>query len=303
MIYDDETGIGEKAIETTLGSGATSVPTVGAVKTGLDGKQDTITGTAGYVMTGTGNAGDVGERAIYGTAVYSNSLVTAETVNTSVTNAVNSSLIRVDENGAPSDTGTLWEINTDVFALGVLPSGYTQLEWIESTGTQYIDTGITGYTRWIGSGKATTDKTKSQVLLAGSTVGYAGTFVGSVSDKNKWTTWSVDDTDYPITTAQEFDLTWTDTGVHGIIGATNINHEYNSSGGISGTWKICWPSSQYPFAGELYYFRAYQNDILVRNFIPARNSSGVVGMYDTVSGQFFTNQGMGEFIAGPDLRR
>ena len=41
------------------------------------------------------------------------------------------------------------------------------------------------------------------------------------------------------------------------------------------------------------------NGTLVRDFIPAKNASGVVGMYDTVSGQFFTNQGSGDFIAGP----
>ena len=87
MIYDNsDDGIGTKDIATSLGSNtsADSVPTVGAVKDGLDDKQDTITGTAGYVMTGTGTPGEVGERAIYGTAVYSNSLVTAETVNTGV---------------------------------------------------------------------------------------------------------------------------------------------------------------------------------------------------------------------------
>ena len=125
MIYDDETGIGEKSIETTLGESATGVPTVGAVKTGLDGKQDTITGTAGYVMTGTGTPGDVGERAIYSANTnYSNALVTAETVNTGVINAVNSSLIRVDENGDQDPNGTLWEIQDDLVALNIC-SNYT----------------------------------------------------------------------------------------------------------------------------------------------------------------------------------
>ena len=120
MIYDDETGIGEKSIETTLGSGATGVPTVSAVKTGLDGKQDTITGTAGYVMTGTGTPGEVGERAIYSANTnYSNALVTAETVNTGVINAVNSSLIRVNATGAQDPNGTLWEIQDDLVALNI----------------------------------------------------------------------------------------------------------------------------------------------------------------------------------------
>ena len=122
MIYDDETGIGEKSIAASLGSdtSATSVPTVGAVKTGLNGKQDTITGTAGYVMTGTGYNGSVGEKPIYGTNVqYNSALVTAESVNTGVINAVNNSLIRVGTDGQPNPNGTLWEIQDDLIALNI----------------------------------------------------------------------------------------------------------------------------------------------------------------------------------------
>ena len=127
MIYDDETGIGEKSIAATLGNSASavSVPTVGAVKTGLDGKQDTITGTAGYVMTGTGYNGSVGEKPIYGTSSHYNSaLVTAETVNSGVINAVNSSLIRVNATGDQDPNGTLWEIQDDLVALNIC-SNYT----------------------------------------------------------------------------------------------------------------------------------------------------------------------------------
>ena len=46
----------------------------------------------------------------------------------------------------------------------------------------------------------------------------------------------------------------------------------------------------------------WDNDILVRDFIPIkRNSDNAVGMFDTVSGQFFTNVGVGNFIAGPEI--
>ena len=41
---------------------------------------------------------------------------------------------------------------------------------------------------------------------------------------------------------------------------------------------------------------------LVFNGIPARrDSDGVLGIYDTVSNNFFTNAGTGTFIAGPEL--
>ena len=123
MIYDESPdGIGEKNIVSSLGSNtsATDVPNVGAVLDGLNGKQETINGTAGYVMTGTGTAGSVDERAIYDTNTNNmDALVTAETVNTAVINAVNSSLIRVDANGDVDPNGTLWQIADDLTALSV----------------------------------------------------------------------------------------------------------------------------------------------------------------------------------------
>lgn len=46
--------------------------------------------------------------------------------------------------------------------------------------------------------------------------------------------------------------------------------------------------------------KIYHNSILVRDFIPVR--VGSVGyMYDRVSGQLFGNQGTGEFVLGPDI--
>ena len=136
MIYDDTDGIGAKQIVSSLGddTSAANIPDVGAVKDALDDKQDTINGTAGYVMTGTGTAGDVGERAIYSTSLYgdslvtpetlSSALVTAETVNSGVINAVNNSLRRVNENGELDNNGTLWEIQDDLTALSIC-SDYT----------------------------------------------------------------------------------------------------------------------------------------------------------------------------------
>jgi hypothetical protein len=54
---------------------------------------------------------------------------------------------------------------------------------------------------------------------------------------------------------------------------------------------------------RIYYFLLYDGDNLVRNMIPARrNSDNVVGMWDTISGTFFTNAGRGSFIAGPAVQ-
>lgn len=50
--------------------------------------------------------------------------------------------------------------------------------------------------------------------------------------------------------------------------------------------------------------RVYGSDnALKHNYIPVKNSSNVLGMYDTVYGQFFSNVGSGDFTSGQELHR
>ena len=49
---------------------------------------------------------------------------------------------------------------------------------------------------------------------------------------------------------------------------------------------------------DLYGFSARENDTLIQDLIPVLDLSGRPAMYDEVSGQFFYNQGRGEFTWG-----
>ena len=40
---------------------------------------------------------------------------------------------------------------------------------------------------------------------------------------------------------------------------------------------------------------------VIRKFVPCKNASGAVGLYDTVNGQFYANAGTGSFTAGPEI--
>lgn len=52
--------------------------------------------------------------------------------------------------------------------------------------------------------------------------------------------------------------------------------------------------------GKIYYIKFYESNVLVRDFIPVR--VGTTGyMYDKVSGKLFGNDGSGQFILGEDL--
>lgn len=53
---------------------------------------------------------------------------------------------------------------------------------------------------------------------------------------------------------------------------------------------------------QVYYFQFYRNGKQIGNFIPCyRKSDGEIGMYDTVTKAFFTNNGSGTFTKGADL--
>lgn len=57
---------------------------------------------------------------------------------------------------------------------------------------------------------------------------------------------------------------------------------------------------KYPLNGYIEYFKMWDGETLVRDYIPVR--VGQVGyMYDKVSGQLFGNSGTGNFILGNDI--
>lgn len=52
----------------------------------------------------------------------------------------------------------------------------------------------------------------------------------------------------------------------------------------------------------LYEYNVYDGDTLIQNLIPCyRRSDGEIGLYDEVSGKFFTNQGLRKFTKGADV--
>ena len=112
MLYSDTTDgvVTSRDIVTTLGTSTTadSIPTRGAINTALNTKQNIVNGNAGWVMENTGLApGSVKQKPIYSTTNnYTTALVEAETLNTIVTNAVNSELTKLP--------GIGWQINTSV---------------------------------------------------------------------------------------------------------------------------------------------------------------------------------------------
>lgn len=53
---------------------------------------------------------------------------------------------------------------------------------------------------------------------------------------------------------------------------------------------------------KLYSCKIYENDNLVRDYIPCIKNSYDVGLFDLVENKFYGNQGTGKFIAGPEAK-
>lgn len=175
-----------------------------------------------------------------------------------------------------------------------LPAGYTKLEYIEATGTQWINTGVTGHARWEFDIQFT-NTTKRQLmgywgsgdeywgcqtdgkygLFAGSTIGIAGGRDTIVHD-------------YQSGAAS----LWVQNQTWDIGGSANIGSNQYQLFNIMG-------GADYTCHAKLWRCKCVQGGKLIRDFIPAmRNSDNVIGLYDIVNNVFYTNAGSGVFTAG-----
>lgn len=193
-----------------------------------------------------------------------------------------------------------------------VPSDYTILDYIECTGTQYIDTGFkanTTTTKFVG---AFTPTQKVMGALLGSRNGTASgphscnVFVlGEGKFRVDWANASYSGTEinYVVGTKYEMEIT------RGRLVINNTTKSYTNSASVDqlgnfliGTFNNVTTPYANGFVGYIHECKLYSNDVLIRDFIPVKRiSDNVVGMYDIVTKTFFTNAGTDSFIAGEKL--
>ena len=272
------------------------------------------------VVMNTGTAGEIGEKAIYDTtAAYgaqSDALVTAGAFNSAMQNALESEFVCVEWQGSVHDNAhcLLYEVR-GATQMQALPAGYTQLEYIESTGTQWIDTGYFPNSNTIVELKANVlSLTSDWPMLFGAGSGTVRTptwcqysmYLGHGRAYYTYGCISGNDNDiitnYELATQTDYIYTankniFTINGVQ-TIGATVPAFAINNSMYLFARHTNGGADTITPL--KMYYVKIWDNNSLVRNMLAARrDSDGKLGMYDTVSNTFFTNSGTGEFIAGP----
>jgi len=188
-----------------------------------------------------------------------------------------------------------------------LPVEYTQVDYIQSSGTQYIDTGYTFINATQKLEFNFTPLLIGDYRVCGSYIsGHKGMIVqprqtnmievGSLSITPDFD--MLVNTNYEVyleakNGSYDFKLNSnTKTGSYGSRDAiTNLSHYIF---GVHQTSGITNAASM-----NLYYYKMYDNDVLVRDMIPCyRNSDNEVGLYDLVNGVFYTNAGTGVFTYG-----
>ena len=173
-----------------------------------------------------------------------------------------------------------------------LPVEYQEVEYIESTGTQYIDTNYTPNQNTKAYTKFNSDTLNSGLYSS------SNKFTAYINPKGNWRFGS---TTVLITSSSGVLYTSVQDKTGVIINETDV-YNYGTVTDFTSTATLKLMFNSTGFKGKIYEFKLYDNDILVRNFIPCyRKSDNVAGMYDIVTGKFFTNIGTGSFAVGNNI--
>lgn len=175
-----------------------------------------------------------------------------------------------------------------------LPSGYTQLQYIESSGKQYIDTGFkpNNNTRVVMDAQFLTTPSGNSTILGARTSAtsknYALMYLNSGEIRSDYNnvytqTWNgvgtnkfVVDKDKETTTLNGVSQSYTNSA---------FQCEYNMFlCALNNAGSSRWPSSL-----KIYSCQIYDNGTLVRDYIPAKNTNGVCGLYDKLNNVFYSS--------------
>lgn len=179
---------------------------------------------------------------------------------------------------------------------GILPAGYTQLEYIETDDNkEYINI------QYNAKGDLYVKLKVKGSLQATSNIvfSYNNGTIGSAwfGYKDKYTnggTISKESSNIVVEVFIYFDSDSINVTINGYtFSRTGVKSQ-------AGLCSLLTGGQFYAKNCRLYYCEIIDKDNeKVRNLIPCINPSNEVGMYDLVSQQFFGNSGAGEFIAGP----
>lgn len=193
---------------------------------------------------------------------------------------------------------------------GLLPSAYQHVEYLQSSGTQYIDTArkVQSSNISVNIKLQRTSSSSSEMNALSNQDSSTNRFVFGVSNGN----WFL----YNRTSSS----TYTNSTISADLNIAELEIYFNNNqkklvkDGVETSWITASAITNnnknlillqaavggYGFVGRLYYFDYAEDNELVFKMIPCyRKSDDKPGMYDLVSKTFYTNSGTGEFTVGP----
>ena len=187
-----------------------------------------------------------------------------------------------------------------VTGAGKPPVSINYLNYIQSTGTQYIDTGITG-----NSNIKVQIKFEMTEVTGYSIIGYYVSGTESLRLFNYFSQCYLDfgnessnrifGGSLPIN--QLFEIEFGNFYVKNLQTESNIISG-NTVASFSQNQSICICGNLQFSKGKFYYVKIYNDDVLVRDYAPCLDENGVVCLYDKVNKEYAYNSGTGEFIGG-----
>lgn len=195
-----------------------------------------------------------------------------------------------------------------------LPVGYTPLAYIESSGTQWIDTGWlpTGNTQEVNIHFIPTASLSSKSICGGQPASSAprnfilhnGSYFYTADNYISCTAYNTINLKYHVRMTNNVNSKLATVTVNGIttnyayntatLTTTYTYHLFTNNNGGNKTSQAS--------SCKIYYCNIINNGSMFGEYIPVkRNSDGVIGMFDIVSQTFKTNAGTGAFIAGPEV--
>ena len=185
-----------------------------------------------------------------------------------------------------------------------LPTGYTELEYITSDGDQYVDTGVSPTDALIVKTILRPIKVyMSEYAVFGSEWSLSGFFLMFYQNKIRFHSKgsSVDISSFFEDKENTIVCAANSISVNG----TNYNLSGTGANSHNSIFIFSVPNEG-AFASKRGRFSLYSLEMsvsgeVIRKFVPCKNASGEVGLYDTVEGQFYANAGTGTFTAGPEI--
>lgn len=180
-----------------------------------------------------------------------------------------------------------------------LPKGYTELVYIQSNGTQWIDTGFK-------ANQNTRIVAQAMFLSGGWIFGSETSWVSNAFGVYFGSSGIVDHgsetTGYSTSLNVLLDVDFNKENIIINTGTTQLlNHTFTSVDFYSGlnTYLFCNNRAGVatePSSSRFYACKVYDDGMLVRDFVPCLSDADGIGMYDLVEGKFYGNAGTGVFL-------